>query len=182
MEIIKINEKEIEVLTSLGELSITQFIGASSIINDESLDNVSKYIKILELTTPLTVDEIEELDIEIFKVLSNLLNLTEITIESTFINEIEIDGNIYKTKSDGTSYKFSVKEMLLLQELVKKNNAKESYILDLVGIIFRESDADGNIIGELTKEAINNRKEVLKSIKMIIILPYLNLLSKYVTG
>jgi hypothetical protein len=178
MKNLEITTKQVEIITDLTQLSLSQFEQAISIFNKEYETSIEKFIDLIDIMTNLTPSEIEDLDINDFKKIIDIIEGIEFTsFEKKFINQIEIDGVIYKSKSDGSDYKFSVKEIFLMQDILQKN--PDSYLLDLIAIVFREVDADGNLIGDLKTESIAKRKELFKDIKMDVVGPYLTSLSEY---
>ena len=178
MKTIKLENRTVEVSTSLNEIGIDQFEKCVNILKTTYESSIDQYVDLIQALSTLTRDEIEDLDLSEFESLIKAIKIDDMTgFADKYINEIEVNGVKYRTKSNGETFKFSVKEMFLLQDKIKQN--EEKYISDLCAIIFREVDADGNISNDLSNEAINKRKEALKDIKMNIIAPYLIVLSKY---
>jgi len=178
MKTIKLNNKSIEVKTSLDEINITEFEACINIFKATYDSPMDQYVEILQVLSNFTRDEIEELELELFETIIRDIQISDFTeIGKIFINEFELDGQVYKTKSDGLSYKFTVKEMFLLQEIIKES--PEHYILDVAGIIFREVDSEGNISNDLSKATIAKRKEKFAHLKMNIIGPYIMTLSNF---
>lgn len=178
MKNVIVNGKEVQVKTSLDEINITQFEQALIIFKKDYSDSIEQYIDIIQLLSPLTKEEIEDLDLIEFENLVKAIEINTFNMEPTsFINEIVIDGETFKSKSDGLTYKVNVKEIFLLQELIKAN--PESYVLDLASIIFLEVDAYGNPIKNYTPEAIAIRKNKLSKIDMGVMSAYVVIISKY---
>lgn len=178
MKTIRLENKTVEVMTSLNEITIDQFESCVSILKKTYDSQIDQYVDLIQALSSLTRDEIEDLDLSEFESLIKAIKIDDLTgFNEQFINELTFDGVTYKSKSDGKRFKFSVKEMFLLQDKIKENEDK--YILDLAAIIFREVDAEGNISSDLSKETIAKRKDILKGIKMDVIAPYLLVLSKY---
>jgi hypothetical protein len=178
MKNIEIENKQIQISTDLTQLSLKKFEKAINIFQKSYDMQFEKFIDLIEVMTNLTPDDIEDLHIDDFKKIVDIIENIEFTsFEKKFINQIEIDGITYKSKSDGADYKFSVREIFLMQDILEKN--PENYLLDLIAIVFREVDAEGNLIGDLKSESIEKRKEVFKDIKMDVVGPYLSSLSEY---
>lgn len=169
--------KQVEIITSLNDLTISQFEKIIELNEKQYNSSIESYVELMTVLTNLSIDEIESLDINEFKKIVNTIkDIDYKTFDDRFINQIEIDGVIYKTKSNGTDYKFSVKEVVLLRELI----AKDAYhfLQEMIAILFKNVDADGNIINDLTPQAIQERKDKIGDIKMEIAGPYLTALSK----
>lgn len=169
--------KQVEIITSLNDLTISQFEKIVELNEKVYNTSIESYVDLMEVLTNLTKDEIENLDINEFKKIVDIIkDIDYKTFDENFINQIEIDGVIYKTKSNGSEYNFSVKEVVLLRELIDKN--PYSFMQEMIAILFKNVDADGNIINDLTPQAIQERKNKIGDIKMQIAGPYLTALSK----
>jgi hypothetical protein len=169
--------KQVEIITSLNDLTISQFEHLVELNNKEYNTNIESYIDLIAILSNLSIDEIESLDIDEFKKIVDVIkDIDYKTFDDKFINQIEIDGVLYKTKSNGTEYNFSVKEVVLLRELIEKD--ANHFLQEMIAILFKNVDADGNIISDLTPQAIQERKNKIGDIKMDIAGPYLTALSK----
>lgn len=169
--------KQVEIITSLNDLTISQFEHLVELNNKEYNTNIESYIDLIAILSNLSIDEIESLDIDEFKKIVDVIkDIDYKTFDNKFINQIEIDGVLYKTKSNGTEYNFSVKEVVLLRELIAKD--ANHFLQEMIAILFKNVDADGNIISDLTPQAIQERKNKIGDIKMDIAGPYLTALSK----
>lgn len=169
--------KKVEIITSLNDLTISQFEQLVELNEKEYNTNIESYIDLIAILSNLSIDEIESLDIDEFKKIVDIIkDIDYKTFDEKFINEIEIDGVLYKTKSNGTEYNFSVKEVVLLRELIAKD--ANHFLQEMIAILFKNVDADGNIINDLTPQAIQERKNKIGDIKMDIAGPYLTALSK----
>jgi len=170
MKTIKINEKEVNVPTSITQITLEKLESCVKLYNSD-LKKIDRYIKLLSVLLEITEDEVSDLDIDVFQDLIAMVNTDNFWKKGDdLINEVEIDGTIFKTKSDGKSYNFSVKEVLLIQELVNK---KEGFLLEIVAIIFKNVDENGKIINDLSEKAIEDRKKYLKKLDVDIIVPYI---------
>jgi hypothetical protein len=169
--------KQVEIITSLNDLTISQFEKIVKLNEVEYNTSIESYIDLIDVISNLTKDEIEELDINEFKKIVDVVKEIDYkTFDEKFINEIEIDGVKYKTKSNGTEYNFNVKEVVLLRELIAKN--PYHFLQEMIAILFKNVDAEGNIINDLSPQAIEERKNKIGDIKMEIAGPYLTALSK----
>jgi hypothetical protein len=170
MKTFKINEKKIEVPTSITQISLDKLEACVKIYNTD-LKKIDKYIKLLSVLLEITEDEVSDLDIDKFQELIGMVNTDTFWKKGNkLVTEIEIDGVKFKTKSDGKTYNFSVKEVLLIQELVGK---EQGFLLEIIAIIFRNVDENGKIINDLSDKAIKDRKKYLKNINVDIIVPYI---------
>jgi len=170
MKTIKINEKEVNVPTSITQITLEKLESCVKLYNSD-LKKIDRYIKLLSVLLEITEDEVSDLDIDVFQDLIAMVNTDNFWKKGDdLINEVEIDGTIFKTKSDGKSYNFSVKEVLLIQELVNK---EEGFLLEIVAIIFKNVDENGKIINDLSEKAIEDRKKYLKKLDVDIIVPYI---------
>jgi hypothetical protein len=170
MKTVKINEKKIKVPTSITQISLHKLEACVKIYNTD-LKKIDKYIKLLSVLLEITEDEVSDLDIDKFQELIGIVNTEKFWEKGDeLVTEIEIDGVTFKTKSDGKTYNFSVKEVLLIQELVGK---EEGFLLEIIAIIFRNIDENGKIINDLSDKAIQERKKYLKNINVDIVVPYI---------
>jgi len=171
-------EKEIKLVTDINELSINEFEKLINIFSKQYETKIEEYVDIISVISNLDIDEIENLDIDEFKKLVTIANDIQIqNLNAELISEINIDGVTYKTNVKDNTYKFTVKEITLLQVLLV--NQPSNYLADLIAIVFREIDSDGNLINDLSPEAIERRKEKLSTLKMKIIGPYFMSLTNF---
>lgn len=178
MKKIKLNEKEVEIITSIDEITLKKFeeIMLSKKQAETPLD---EFIQNLQILSTLTLDEIEEMDLMEFQELMKEVKLESFQgYENTDITEIEILGIKYKAKSTGMDYKFNVKEMFLLSDSIK--TSPELYVSFLAGVIFKKTNDDGSIINDLSIESVKERQVIFgEHMKMNVITPYLIKLSEY---
>ena len=177
MKTIQLKNTSVDVITSMSELSVSDLEKCIKNFNAKEKDNIERYIDLLTILTPMSTEEVEDLDIDDFKILAELIDVSDFDIKSkVFINKIEVDGIKYMTKSDGTSYSFNVKEVFSIQKYLKN----EEYILYFAAIIFRPVDENGKISNDFSNEEIMSRKELFKNINVDVVLPYLMSLSKFI--
>lgn len=168
----------INVPESIDELNIDQFQSIVKIYTKEYKSKIDKLVDFIAVLTNNSVDFIENLDIEVFTKIKNTINLDNLFDlgDLNFTNELIIDDIIYKTGSVDNNYTFKVKEIILLESVINKNNVFIDY---LIAVIFKNVDENGNIIYDYSENAIKNRKNKLKNkVNIKIIAPFLLLLSK----
>lgn len=174
MKQIELNNKTYNVKTALEEVNIAEFEQAITIFNNKEFNQLDKHVKIISLLAGLTTDEVEELDLDSFQEIIREISINDFSTvnEKNLTKEIIINNIRYKTKVEGNEYKFTMKEIMLLQKAIEANPC--GYIIDLAAILFKE---DG---GTLLKESIDFRKSLFKDkITMNILSPYILTLSTY---
>ena len=92
------------------ELTITEFEYVSSIINNEELDYIDKYMQIF-IYLGLPKELVDDLDGKSFLNVTRHFHNYQHSVN--LINQIEIDGYIYKA-FDGDKYKPKVKDLKLI--------------------------------------------------------------------
>lgn len=170
--------KKVNVVSDINELSITDFERLVYIFNKTYESKIEQYVDIIEVISSLNKDEIENMDINEFKKLieiSEKIKTQDLT--KTKRNKLIVDGITYKTNYTNGEYKFTVKEITLIQKAIANN--PNQYLAEFIAIVFKNVDENGNTINDLSSEAIANRKEKLKNIKMKLIGPYFNSLTKF---
>ena len=180
MKELELDGKKITIKTTIGEVTIVEFESLMLIFKKE-IDQLEKNVEILNCLSNLTIDEIESLDIDIFSDIINLIEIKDIADQDgpiKFINEFNIDGVIYKTRSKGDEFKYTIKEMILLKDIIK--NKPDNYVSKLSGIIFFNVDEQGSIIPDLSIESIDKRSNIIsEKLTMDIISPYIIALSNH---
>ncbi len=176
---IVLNEnKTLEIRNELDEITIGQFEKCLSIFKNDYNLSIDLYLDIISELSNASIDELEELDLDVFMKIIPQVNIQEITeVDDIFSNKIIIDDVTYKTASDGKTYNFNVKQIKHIQTIIKLNQDK--YLGDLAAIIFREVKPDGTL-GDLSTQSINIRKDLfLNKMMMSTLVPYLLNLSQY---
>jgi len=174
MKQVTLNDKNYNVKTTLEEINIAEFEQAISVFNSKELTQLDKHVQIISLLSNLTTDEVEELDLDTFQELIKEISINDFSNvdEGHLTPEIIVDDIHYKTKANGSEYKFTMKELMLLQKAIETN--PNGYIIDLAAILFKEDD------GTLLKESIEFRKSLFKDkITMATLSPYILTLSTY---
>jgi hypothetical protein len=170
--------KTIEITSSMDDLTISQFEKLIEIDNKNYDNSIDANIDLLSVISNFTKEEIEEMDINEFKKVINIVEKIDYkNFSKKFINEFEVDGVKFKTKATKKEFNFSVKEVMLLKNLVI--NKESNYLSELIAILFRNVDDNGELINDLSTEAIQERKEKIGDIKMKIVGPYLVALTEF---
>jgi hypothetical protein len=171
MKTIKINEKHIEVATTIDDLTLPKLINYIKV--NEQTEGLDNTINLLASTTSLSVDEIEDLDIEDFKTLAKSVNIDE-GLDVPYVKTITIDGVDYHSKAniENNTFAFTIKETKILKEILEKY--KLDYVYYLAPLIFR---ADGET---LSIENIISKVDSFKNIKLSILVPYILYLTKII--
>lgn len=178
MKQIKLGEKTVDVKTSLSEINLNDFEKIMEIFKTTYDVGIDKYINIIQILSTLSKDEIEELDLDVFEdLIAEIQDINDFSkeAEDIFINELSIMDVKFKTKSDGTSYKFTVKEMLLLKDKLAIN--PDAVVIDLAMIIFKPVSIDNEGYLDITES--KKREYFGTEIMMNVMIPYLMSLSNY---
>lgn len=172
MKTIKLNEKEIKIATTVDDLTLPKlvdYINLSSKNNDE----IDLLINLLNIATNLSIEEIEDLDIEDFKMIGNQIELND-ALTAPFQKSIIVDGIEYFSKADieHDTFKFTIGETKILKELISKY--KIEYIYYLASLIFLKEGERANL------ELIESRKDLFTDIKLSVLVPYMLYLNKVI--
>jgi hypothetical protein len=172
MKTLTINEKDIQVATTIDDLTLPKLIEYIN-INGKTDDEIDNLINLLAVTTSLTVEEIEELDIQDFKDIAKEVNIND-GLNNPYVKTINIDGIDYHSKANVEENKFSftIKETKILKEFI--NRYKLGYVNYLAPLIFR---VEGE---ELSIENIETKADKFKDIKLSILVPYILYLNKII--
>ena len=104
MKTIRLENKTVEVMTSLNEITIDQFESCVSILKKTYDSQIDQYVDLIQALSSLTRDEIEDLDLSEFESLIKAIKIDDLTgFNEQFITELTFDGVTYKSKSDGVS-------------------------------------------------------------------------------
>ena len=158
MRTITINSKDYTINDTAEDLSIYQLSKLIKIFAEKYTDTIDQYIDIIESVTNLSKDEIEDLDLDIFKeIVANISKITS-TDNPEFKDTFVLNNVTYKTKAVDGDYKFKLREIIKLEEVIKEEPLY--YVGKLAAIIYLETDADGNIVGDLSDASIKKREEL----------------------
>lgn len=178
MKKINLTEKNVEVKTSLDEITISDFENLLKISTQNQYeDEIEKTISLMNVLTNLNVDEIEELDLEDFKKLSSEVSVIGLNDIVEVKNVFELEGKTYKPKAPVETFKLNIREILILKTEAKKNSL--NYISKLAAVIYNEVLEDGKL--KLTDaDSIDEKsKKLAASMTMNYISNYLISLAKY---
>ena len=172
MKTIKLETRDVEIKTSLSEISLSEFEQCMLIYTKEYKYAIDQYIEIIQVLSDLTVDEIESFEINEFEKLINEIELNDFnSYVDVFKNEFIHQGITYKTKATDTTFKFSVKEMFVIQDKLKSKSV--DYVSTVAAILF-------NDVTVITTEGIKTKQEIFKDVMtMDYIAPYLIQLGQY---
>ena len=175
----KFNGEEYSLRNTPEELTISEFEQISSIINNEELDYIDKFMTIFK---HIGLDEelIEELDGKTFIQLTKDFMNYQYTAE--LINEVEIDGYTYVASDrhiDGEkiTYVPRIKDLKLIEKYIKQNQNK--YAAKVMAVIFKRND--------LTKTEhyddahIKHKAELFSNQPYSVILPYIGVVLEQIT-
>jgi hypothetical protein len=123
-----ININGVEIPNKLDELTIRQYEVISRYTANNNLDNIEKYVKIFTFLGANQSD-LDALDFKDFKTLVEQFN--NIEPFNKIIEEIEINGYIYKAKE-----KLTIKDLKLVEKIIRK----EHYISELMAIVYQRVD------------------------------------------
>lgn len=112
------------------DISVAQFIKIYDLYQDESLDNIDRQVRLLSNVTGKTIDEIEDLSILDFKLLSIKHDYLHHLPEEKPAKDFKAGGYYWKIQKDVT--KLTTAEYINLSELLKE---KENVIVNLPSIL-----------------------------------------------
>jgi hypothetical protein len=181
MENIKINGKEIVLNSNVKDITIDNLNKIIALSTNVYQDDVDKIFDIISILYNLTKDEIEDLDYEVYleltKSINNINDYSDIDVLS-FENTFIFNGITYKTNAVDSNYKFKLREVLKLEEVIKQK--PDDYISILAGILYVEVDEEGNFIGDSKPSSVNNRANIFqKHMTVNYIMFYLTKLTDY---
>lgn len=112
-----------EISTSLDEITISKFKELLLVTLDNTLDNIDKQIKTISVLSDgaLTVEMIEDLDIEVFNSINSKLTL-DIT-DSPIREFINIDDKLFKLKGSSNDFSFKLKDILAIRDTIQTDFA-----------------------------------------------------------
>lgn len=132
--------KTYEVKSKLDEMTIKEFEHISSILGDKDKDHIEKWSEIF-IYCGLPSDILDYLDAFDFMELIKEYNMNHEKVGS-IRKEIEVEGITYRAYED--EFKISVKEMRLIESLIKKNSTR--YLADVLAVVYKRPDVDKNIV------------------------------------
>lgn len=174
------NGKTINVSTQLSEIKLLQFENCINHFNKKYEFDIDLYVNLISELSDATYDEVEELDLTEFVSIIPQLQIQDIdSVPKTFVNKIEIDNVIYMSTATENDYKFNVKQIRHIQDIIKRQG--NSYLVDLAAMIFRAVQVDGQLEG-LDDKSVDRRKKVFADkMNVEILAPYIVSLGQYFT-
>ena len=158
------NGKTINVATQLSEIKLKQFENCIDYFNRKYDFDIDLYINLISELSDASYDEVEELDLTEFVSIIPQLEIQDIdSVSKTFVNKIEIDNVIYMSTATENEYKFNVKQIRHIQDIIKKQG--NAYLVDLAAMIFRAVQVDGQLEG-LDDKSVERRKKVFADKKV----------------
>ena len=172
------NGKTINVATQLSEIKLQQFENCIDYFNRKYDFDIDLYINLISELSDASYDEVEELDLTEFVSIIPQLEIQDIdSVSKTFVNKIEIDNVIYMSTATENEYKFNVKQIRHIQDIIKKQG--NAYLVDLAAMIFRAVQVDGQLEG-LDDKSVERRKKVFADkMNVEILAPYIIALGQY---
>lgn len=167
MKQIEVNGKQIEIIERLSETKINKFELILLNYYNEFDNEIDRFVNVLSLASNLSIDEVEELDLDLFKDLVTSLNINDLDESQELpTTDFVFDGITYNRVKNINEVKLTVKEMRLLQNAISLN--KNKFVGILASIIYIPTGEN------LTEESISKRKEILENnMSMDYIIPFL---------
>lgn len=181
MEKITINGKEFSIKTTLADVTLVEYNNYMAVFRKKFDYEFIQYSELLRCISDMTEEDVEDLQMSKLKELAQTIQIESFSEDDeSFENrvEVQVNGNTYKTSSNGSGYDFTTKEMVLIKEDISKKHLIDVAVL--AGIIFKKLDAEGNVIRDYSPKAIQERTKELGSITMNYIAPYLLELDKFI--
>lgn len=158
-----IKYKDVEIKNNIKEFTIREFEEISAILNNESLENVEKYMDVLEklgihsnLLNEMTDDEFFE-----------LISKFEMTTDLTLTPKFEHEGHTYVAYEE--EFKLGVKALSIIEKAIAKNPNK--YLAKTLAVIFKRSDLSG---GEHYVDThLKSKEKIFQELPATLAYPYL---------
>lgn len=161
--------RDYEIKSSLTEWTIGEYENIITILSDDKLDFIDKYIKVLELLG-LPDEVLDKLgDDEFFEIVQNILDNN---IDNNFKKEFELHGYTYRAY-EGDEYKLSVRDMAKIENIIKSDDVKLSRIL---AVIFKREDLTNT--EHYDKAHLDYKAKIFKELNADIVIPYILLIEK----
>lgn len=160
--------RDYEIKSSLTEWTVGDYEKIIKIFSNENLDNIDKYIKVLEfLGVP---DEVLDTmgDEEFFNIINSILDSN---INKNFVKEIEVDGFKY-IAYEGEEYKLVVKDMAKIEGVLRENS--DDILSKILAIIFKREDLSKT--EHYDKAHLDYKSKIFKSLSADIVIPYMLLI------
>jgi hypothetical protein len=169
--------KMVSIPSSHNEITMDVLEKVIEIYSKDYTLPIQRNIDLLVALTTLTEEEVEELDLDTFKMLNREINDMDLLgYGETFIPELNIDGELFGSKVIDNDYKFNVKETLLLQELF--SSKKSGYLSGICAVVYHPI-IDGEIKKDYSPEAIKDRTTKFNKLTIDVVGPFLNKLTTF---
>jgi hypothetical protein len=129
-----INIHGFKLKTKMTEYTLLEFQNISKILND-NLDEVDKYLKILEI---LGMPEDVLYDIDSEELIYIVKEFRKDTINNKDLTRtIEMNGFTYESYIEGGEFKLKAKDFALIETLIKKS--PDAFLVEAIAIIFKNT-------------------------------------------
>jgi len=179
MKTVNLGTKDVQIKTSLDEVTIKNFEDLLTVSTSENYeDEIERRIDLIHMLTNLSIDDIENLDLEDFKKINSDVFMLGLEDGSTKKDIFEFEGKVYKTRNPIETFKLNIREIMLLKNQVKKGTV--SYLSKLAAIIYSEVLEDGTLNKDGSPEVIDKKADIFgDNMTMNYISEYLLSISKY---
>ena len=155
---VEINGGLFNIRNKKNDITINQMVKCEDILSDDNVNELDKYINIIQQLSDLSIEEIEDLPIPKLKEVIGIINFEDINdVDLDFTNNFTIDGVKYVNNNDN---KISVGE--------------------IAGVIFRE-EVGGVISRDFSVYKIKERAVIFGDLTLDIILPYVLNIKKHIS-
>lgn len=161
--------KGIELKTSLDEFTISEFEQIMSILNDNKLNNIDKYLEVLVVAG--MKDESILVDVSFSELKEYMESIQITTGEYKLINEFELNNRKYIAFKDELI--FTAKDVAMIENSIKKNGIK--YILDVMAILFKDDQL--TFREHYDESHIKHKKALFNELPASYVYPYLPIIS-----
>ncbi len=181
METILINDKEISLKKDTNNLTIKEFKQFFMTDKNTEIDETEKHLIQMSILTDISVDELENLDLDEYKALGKkAYEVFNTELNSELITSFESNGKTYGTKlKDNGEAKITLKDINLIKTklLTIDSEDKELQFINnldvLAGILFKEV-IDGKLIDTVEDADIALRASVFnEEMSLQVIYPYI---------
>lgn len=176
-ENLSIGDKVITIPSNHKEINVSTFENVINLFKKDYDLEILRNIDLIVALTNLSTEEIEQLDLDLFNEIIDRINEIDVLqFGKNYIPEITVGDEVFGTKAANDDYKFNVKETLLLQSLLTKE--EEGYLSEICAIIYHPV-IDGEIKRDYSDESIKARKDKFKDLTIDIVGPYLTKLNDF---
>tara|TARA_R110002050_G_scaffold32264_3_gene83115 strand:+ start:80 stop:625 length:546 start_codon:yes stop_codon:yes gene_type:complete len=178
---VEINGGLFNIRNKKNDITINQMVKCEDILSDDNVNELDKYINIIQQLSDLSIEEIEDLPIPKLKEVIGIINFEDINdVDLDFTNNFTIDGVKYVNRNeDINDIKLSVKEIYTIKDYFNNNDNKIS-VGEIAGVIFRE-EVGGVISRDFSVYKIKERAVIFGDLTLDIILPYVLNIKKHIS-